>query len=83
MKHIKLFENFTDKNKSEYKAVKKGEGKWEIHIKNPADNDFNAPKSGSVWTNNGKYYSSEGEANDVIKSLLNVFGGDTDTDSEE
>ena len=68
MKYIKLFENFIDSDKAEYKAVQNQEGKWEIHIKNTNDNDFNLPTSGSLWTNDGEYYRSEGDANDVIES---------------
>ena len=87
MKYIKLFENFMDQHKSEYKAVQNGKGQWEIHIKNPVDTDFNLPTSGTLWTNDGKYYSSEGDANAVIKSQIegmedDDFGFDGDQDDD-
>ena len=81
MKYIKLFENFMDKHKFEYKAVQNQEGKWEIHIKNTNDNDFNLPTSGSLWTNDGKYYSSEGSANTAINNLVQSLDDEDDEES--
>ena len=81
MKYIKLFENFMDKHKSEYKAVQNGEGKWEIHIKDHMDKVFNLPNlpnSGSLWTNDGKYYSSEGSANTAINNLVQSLDDEED-----
>ena len=66
LKYVKLFESFV---KVEYKAVPNKDGKWEIHMKNPVDKEFKLPSSGTLWTNSGKYYSSEGEAIGMIKSL--------------
>ena len=85
MKYIKLFENFMDGNKVQYKAVKNSEGKWEIHMKNPNQNEFSLPTSGTLWTNDGKYYNSEGDAINVIKSQTNEDGldGDTELDTIE
>lgn len=70
LKYVKLFEYF---EKVQYKAVLNKDGKWEIHMKNPVDKEFKLPSSGKLWTNGGKYYSSEGEANDMIKSLVSNF----------
>lgn len=79
MKYVKTFENFIDQHDYEYKAVQNQEGKWEIHVKEPmVDDDFILPTnpdgsvSGTLWTNGGKYYSSEGEAINTIKSNLTI-----------
>jgi hypothetical protein len=73
LKYVKLFENFIDEHDYEYKAVQNQEGKWEIHVKEPmVDDDFILPTSGTLWTNGGKYYSSEEEAINTIKSNITI-----------
>ena len=55
----------------EYKVVQRKDGKYEIHMKTGGGiyKDFNLPKSGTIWTNDGKGYDSKEEAEKAISTI--------------
>ena len=58
-------------NKPTYKSVKRNDGKYEIHMKTGGGEyvDFKLPTSGEIWTNSGKGYNNEVDANKAIDSM--------------
>ena len=59
--------------KVEFLAVKRADGKYEIHMKYPGSTgeykEFKLPTEGTMWTNDGKGYNSEGEVQAKIVEL--------------
>jgi len=60
-----------DTGSVEYKVVQRKDGKYEIHMKTGGGiyKDFNLPKSGTIWTNDGKGYDSKEEAEKTINTI--------------
>ena len=57
--------------KPTYKSVKRNDGKYEIHMKTGGGEyvDFKLPSNGTIWTNSGKGYNNEVDANKAIDSM--------------
>ncbi len=83
--HTFTEETINENTKTEYLAVKRPDGKYEIHMKTGGGEykEFKLPPDGSIWTNDGKGYNSESEAQSKIREIKNRIKPEEDRYGEK